>query len=78
MSDSSADEATETAEVDGETETVETESDSASEEAAIVDLEAAAEYETMAEEMRETIEDCAAVNPDVRLDDVGFPRAEYC
>jgi hypothetical protein len=26
----------------------------------------------------ETIEDCAAVNPDVRLDDVGFPRAEYC
>ncbi|GAB3681716.1 hypothetical protein GCM10028857_06340 [Salinarchaeum chitinilyticum] len=25
-----------------------------------------------------TIEDCAAVNPDVRLDDVGFPRAGYC
>ncbi|MFC4450270.1 hypothetical protein [Halorussus aquaticus] len=26
----------------------------------------------------EIISDCAAVNPDVRLDDVGFPRAEYC
>jgi hypothetical protein len=26
----------------------------------------------------EIIEDCAAVNPDVRLDDVGFPRPEYC
>jgi len=26
----------------------------------------------------ELIEDCAAVNPDVRLDDVGFPRGEYC
>uniref|UniRef100_UPI00356696E4 hypothetical protein n=1 Tax=Halolamina sp. TaxID=1940283 RepID=UPI00356696E4 len=26
----------------------------------------------------ETIEDCAAVNEDVRLDDVGFPREEYC
>ncbi|WP_248515980.1 hypothetical protein [Salinarchaeum laminariae] len=25
-----------------------------------------------------TIEDCAAVAPDVRLDDVGFPRAGYC
>jgi hypothetical protein len=30
------------------------------------------------EGLLETIEDCAAVNPDVRLDDVGFPRAEYC
>ncbi len=26
----------------------------------------------------ETVEDCAAVTPDVRLDDVGFPRPEYC
>ncbi|PSP54471.1 hypothetical protein BRC82_09800 [Halobacteriales archaeon QS_1_67_19] len=26
----------------------------------------------------EIISDCAAANPDVRLDDVGFPRAEYC
>jgi len=26
----------------------------------------------------EIIEDCAAVNEDVRLDDVGFPRPEYC
>ncbi len=26
----------------------------------------------------ETIDDCVAVNPDVRLDDVGFPRPEYC
>lgn len=26
----------------------------------------------------EIIEDCAATNPDVRLDDVGFPREEYC
>ena len=26
----------------------------------------------------EIIEDCAAVPPDVRLDDVGFPRPEYC
>jgi hypothetical protein len=26
----------------------------------------------------EIIEDCAAENGDVRLDDVGFPRAEYC
>jgi hypothetical protein len=26
----------------------------------------------------EIISDCAEVNPDVRLDDVGFPRAEYC
>jgi hypothetical protein len=30
------------------------------------------------EGLLEMIEDCAAVNPDVRLDDVGFPRAEYC
>ena len=26
----------------------------------------------------ETVDDCAAANGDVRLDDVGFPRAEYC
>lgn len=26
----------------------------------------------------EIVSDCAEVNPDVRLDDVGFPRAEYC
>ncbi len=26
----------------------------------------------------EIVEDCADVNPDVRLDDVGFPRPEYC
>ena len=26
----------------------------------------------------EIIGDCAAVTPDVRLDDVGFPRPEYC
>lgn len=24
------------------------------------------------------VDDCAAANPDVRLDDVGFPREEYC
>jgi hypothetical protein len=30
------------------------------------------------EGLLEIIEDCAAVNEDVRLDDVGFPRAEYC
>lgn len=26
----------------------------------------------------ELVEDCAAIAPDVRLDDVGFPRSEYC
>ncbi|MWG33907.1 hypothetical protein [Halomarina oriensis] len=30
------------------------------------------------EGLLETIADCAAVSPDVRLDDVGFPRPEYC
>ena len=30
------------------------------------------------EGLLETVEDCAAVSPDVRLDDVGFPRQEYC
>ncbi|RBI64041.1 hypothetical protein DMJ13_05955 [halophilic archaeon] len=30
------------------------------------------------EGLLEMVEDCAAANPDVRLDDVGFPRAEYC
>jgi hypothetical protein len=28
--------------------------------------------------LSEIIEDCAAANPDVRLDDVGFPREGYC
>jgi hypothetical protein len=26
----------------------------------------------------EIVKDCVAVNEDVRLDDIGFPRAEYC
>jgi hypothetical protein len=30
------------------------------------------------EGLLEIVEDCAAENPDVRLDDVGFPRAEFC
>lgn len=30
------------------------------------------------EELLNLIASCAAVNPDVRLDDIGFPRAEYC
>jgi hypothetical protein len=30
------------------------------------------------ERILELVADCAAVAPDVRLDDVGFPRAEYC
>jgi len=30
------------------------------------------------EGLLEIIEDCAAVSPDVRLDDIGFPRPEYC
>ena len=30
------------------------------------------------EGLLEIIDDCAAANPDVRLDDVGFPRPEYC
>ena len=30
------------------------------------------------EGLLEMIDDCVAVNPDVRLDDVGFPRAGYC
>lgn len=29
-------------------------------------------------ELLDLIETCTEVNPDVRLDDVGFPRAEYC
>jgi hypothetical protein len=29
-------------------------------------------------ELLELVEDCVAVNPDLRLDDVGFPRGEYC
>lgn len=35
-------------------------------------------HESYREGLLEMIDDCAAVNPDVRLDDVGFPRAEYC
>ncbi|RKD97216.1 hypothetical protein [Halopiger aswanensis] len=30
------------------------------------------------EGLLEIIDDCVAANEDVRLDDVGFPRAEYC
>ena len=30
------------------------------------------------EGLLEIVSDCAAVNPDVRLDDIGFPRPEYC
>ncbi|WP_247000302.1 hypothetical protein [Halosolutus gelatinilyticus] len=30
------------------------------------------------EGLLEIIDDCAAANEDVRLDDIGFPRAEYC
>lgn len=29
-------------------------------------------------ELLALIDDCVAVNPDLRLDDVGFPRGEYC
>jgi hypothetical protein len=35
-------------------------------------------HETYREGLLETIEEVAAVNEDVRLDDVGFPREEYC
>ncbi|GAB7095125.1 hypothetical protein JCM30237_22780 [Halolamina litorea] len=35
-------------------------------------------HEKYREGLLETIADCAAANEDVRLDDVGFPRAEYC
>jgi hypothetical protein len=35
-------------------------------------------HEEYREGLLEIIEDCAAVNGDVRLDDVGFPRPEYC
>jgi hypothetical protein len=35
-------------------------------------------HEGYREGLLEIVEDCAAVNPDVRLDDVGFPRGEYC
>lgn len=31
-----------------------------------------------ADQLLDTIDACAAVNDSVRLDDVGFPRAEYC
>jgi hypothetical protein len=35
-------------------------------------------HERYREGLLEMIEECAAVNDDVRLDDVGFPRPEYC
>ncbi|MFC7142620.1 hypothetical protein ACFQMA_22650 [Halosimplex aquaticum] len=35
-------------------------------------------HERYREGLLEIIEDAAEVNPDVRLDDVGFPREEYC
>lgn len=35
-------------------------------------------HEEYREGILEIVADCAEVNPDVRLDDVGFPRAEYC
>ena len=35
-------------------------------------------HEDYREGLLEIVEDCAAVTPDVRLDDVGFPRPEYC
>jgi len=35
-------------------------------------------HEAYRQGLLETIEDCADANPDVRLDDVGFPRGEYC
>ena len=35
-------------------------------------------HEAYREGLFEIVEDCAAANPDVRLDDVGFPRAGYC
>ncbi len=35
-------------------------------------------HERYREGLLEIVEDCAAANDDVRLDDVGFPRAEYC
>lgn len=35
-------------------------------------------HEAYQDGLMEIIDSCAAHNPDVRLDDVGFPRAEYC
>jgi hypothetical protein len=35
-------------------------------------------HEAYREGLLEIVEDCAAVNDDVRLDDVGFPREGYC
>lgn len=35
-------------------------------------------HEDYREGVLATIDDCAAVNPNVRLDDVGFPRQGYC
>lgn len=64
MTENTADGAAETAEVqettEAETETeveVETETETTTEETAVVDLEAAAEYETVAEDLAETVEE---------------------
>jgi len=35
-------------------------------------------HETYRQGLLETVADCAAASGDVRLDDVGFPRGEYC
>ena len=35
-------------------------------------------HDAYREGLLEMIEDCADVNSDVRLDDIGFPRGEYC
>src|SRR6056297_1914867 len=35
-------------------------------------------HDAYREGLLEIIEDCATANPDVRLDDVGFPREGYC
>lgn len=35
-------------------------------------------HEPYKEGLLEIVEDCVAANPDVRLDDVGFPREGYC
>jgi hypothetical protein len=35
-------------------------------------------HERYREGLLEIVEDCVAVAPDLRVDDVGFPRADYC
>ena len=35
-------------------------------------------HDAYREGLLDIVEDCAAANPDVRLDDVGFPREGYC